>query len=209
MTNLERTEFKTASLGVAPALSISSRVDVSFVAARSMLRGLAFRLREGAEGVVLVKPQFELPSHLVKDGKVDAPELRKRALDTFCAKAQRLGFTLLSSFDSPVAGGSGTVEILAHLRFTGRPESMPKMGERKPVRQATKRRSKEHAKLRWFAVASPGLETPLCAELAAWPRSKTRASSRVAWNSRAPWARAWPRICTAASPRGFSCAWAR
>src|ERR1039457_1037740 len=167
VTNLEKTDFKTASLGVAPGPFDFFSVDVSFVAARSMLRGLAFRLREGAEGVVLVKPQFELPSHLVKDGKVDAPELRKRALDTFLGKAERLGFAPLGFFDSPVAGGSGTVEILVHLRFTGRPESMPKMGERKPVRPAPKKASKANAKLRWFAVASPGLEMPLCAELAA------------------------------------------
>jgi putative N6-adenine-specific DNA methylase len=166
VTNLERTELKTASLTVAPGPFDFFTVDVSFVAARSMLRGLAFRLREGAEGVVLVKPQFELPSHLVKDGKVDAPELRKRALDTFAAKATRLGFVLLASFDSPVAGGSGTVEILAHLRFAGRPESMPKVGERKPARPVAKKAVKTPAKLRWFAVASPGLEAPLLAELA-------------------------------------------
>ena len=167
VTNLERTEFKTASLSIAPGPFDFFTVDVSFVAARSMLRGLAFRLREGALGVVLVKPQFELPSHLVKDGKVDAPELRKRALDTFAAKAERLGFALLGSFDSPVAGGSGTVEILAHLRFAGRPQSMPKVGERKPARPMAKKAPKTNARLRWFAVASPGLETPLCAELAA------------------------------------------
>ncbi len=133
-----------------------------------MLRGLAFRLRNGAEGVVLVKPQFELPSHLVKGGNVDAPELRQRALDTFRAKAERLGFTLLSLFDSPVAGGSGTIEILAHLRFAGRPESMPKMGERKPARPAAAKKNPKNpnAKLRWFAVASPGLEAPLRGELA-------------------------------------------
>ena len=170
VTSLERTEFKTASLTVAPGPYDFFTVDVSFVAARSMLRGLAFRLRDGAEGVVLVKPQFELPSHLVKDGKVDAPELRRRALDTFSAKAQRLGFALLGSFDSPVAGGSGTVEILAHLRFAGRPEAMPRLGERKPARlvatKVSKATAKLAAKLRWFAVAAPGLEAPLCAELA-------------------------------------------
>jgi len=167
VTNLERTEFKTASLGIAPGPFDFFTVDVSFVAARSMLRGLAFRLREGALGVVLVKPQFELPSHLVKDGNVEAPELRQRALDTFVAKAERLGFALLGSFDSPVAGGSGTVEILAHLRFAGRPQSMPKVGERKPARPMAKKAPKTTARLRWFAVASPGLEAPLCAELAA------------------------------------------
>jgi putative N6-adenine-specific DNA methylase len=167
VTSLERTDFKTLSLDVAPGPFDFFTVDVSFVAARSMLRGLAFRLRAGAEGVVLVKPQFELPSHLVKGGKVDAPDLRQRAVDTFRAKAERLGFELLAYTDSPVAGGSGTVEILAHLRFNGRPASMPKMGERKPARPQLQKHAKAGSKLHWFAVASPGLEQPLCAELVA------------------------------------------
>ena len=166
VTSLERTDFKTLSLDVAPGPFDFFTVDVSFVAARSMLRGLAFRLRPDAEGVVLVKPQFELPSHLVKDGRVDAVELRKRAVETFRAKAERLGFELLGCVDSPVAGGSGTVEILAHLHFAGRPESMPKIGERKPARPQKKKSSQVPGELHWFAVASPGLEQVLCAELA-------------------------------------------
>jgi putative N6-adenine-specific DNA methylase len=167
VTSLERTDFKTLSLAVASGPFDFFTVDVSFVAARSMLRGLAFRLRAGAEGVVLIKPQFELPSHLVKDGKVGAPDLRMRAVEAFRAKAERLGFEQLGHVDSPVAGGSGTIEILAHLRFAGRPESMPKIGERKPARPHTKQSAQVLGELHWFAVASPGLEQPLCAELAA------------------------------------------
>ncbi len=98
-----------------------------------MLRGLAFRLRDGAHGVVLVKPQFELPERRLRAGKadsgaVDDPALRRAALERFAEKAQRLGFTLVEHADSPVAGGSGTVEVLAHLRFDGRPETMPQPG---------------------------------------------------------------------------------
>ena len=77
---LERTDFKTLSVNVEPGPFDFFSVDVSFVAARSMLRGLAFRLRPGAEGVVLVKPQFELPRHQVKAGDVSSPALRARAL---------------------------------------------------------------------------------------------------------------------------------
>lgn len=166
VTSLEHTDFKTLSLDVAPGPFDFFTVDVSFVAARSMLRGLAFRLRPGAEGIVLVKPQFELPSHLVKGGKVEATDLRKRAVESFRAKAERLGFELLGHVDSPVAGGSGTIEILAHLRFASRPETMPRIGERKPVRPQTKKSSHISGEMRWFAVASPGLEQTLCAELA-------------------------------------------
>lgn len=168
VANLERTDFKTLALGVAPGPFDFFTVDVSFVAARSMLRSLAFRLRPGALGVVLVKPQFELPSPLVKDGAVTDPGLRKRALDTFLAKAARLGFTEIGHIDSPVPGGSGTIEILAHLRFEGRPDSMPKPGEKKPA-TAAPRRSRALGPMRWFAVAAPGLEEALGAELAAMP----------------------------------------
>jgi len=164
VANLERMDFKTLALTVAPGPFDFFTVDVSFVAARSMLRGLAFRLRPGALGVVLVKPQFELPSSSVKGGMVTDPGLRKRALDTFLAKAERLGFTAIGHVDSPVPGGSGTVEILVHLRFEGRPDSMPKPGERKPARKVAARPG--HAgPMHWFAVAAPGLEAPLCAEL--------------------------------------------
>jgi putative N6-adenine-specific DNA methylase len=174
--SLEGTNWKTLSLTIAPGPFDFFSVDVSFVAARNMLRGLAFRLRPGAEGVVLVKPQFELPDHLVKGGEVSDPALRARALAGFRAKAVELGFALEAHADSPVAGGSGTVEILAHLRFLGRSEKLPQPGERKPVRPKRQkgraqgvRKLTERAALTWFAVASPGLEEAVHAEINALP----------------------------------------
>jgi putative N6-adenine-specific DNA methylase len=170
--NLERTDWKTLSLDKAPGPFDFFSVDVSFVAARNMLRGLAFRLRDGAEGVVLVKPQFELPSHLVRDGRVDDPGLRARALAAFTKKAESLGFAVLAHMDSPVPGGSGTIEILAHLRFSGRPASMPKPGEKRPARETIEPRpakdlgNKTHL---WFAAATPGLEDALAKEVSRLP----------------------------------------
>lgn len=124
VTSLERTDFKRASLDVAPGPFGFFAVDVSFVAGRSMLRSLAFRLGDGAEGVFLVKPQFELPPRLARDGVTD-PALRARALATFRAKAEALGFEVVAHADSPVAGEQGTVEILVHLRFLGRTARLP------------------------------------------------------------------------------------
>jgi putative N6-adenine-specific DNA methylase len=164
--SLEGADWKKLSLGVAPGPYDFFTVDVSFVAARNMLRGLAFRLRPGAEGVVLVKPQFELPDHLVRGGDVSDPALRARALETFTRKAEGLGFTVAAHRDSPVAGGSGTVEILAHLRFEGRSEKLPRPGERRPKAQRGRQvRALTAGPLRWFAVATPGLEEPVHAEI--------------------------------------------
>jgi putative N6-adenine-specific DNA methylase len=165
--NLERTDWKRLSLEVAPGPFDFFTVDVSFVAARSMLRGLAFRLREGAEGVVLVKPQFELPGGDVRGGDVSAPALRRKAFARFSAKAAALGFETLAHVDSPVPGGEGTVEVLAHLRFGARPASMPRLGEKREAappllnrrRPGSERRADlGSGTLRWFAVVAPGAE---------------------------------------------------
>ena len=136
---------------------------------------------------MLVKPQFELPDHLVRAGKVDDPVLRTRALDTFRAKAESLGFRLLAFADSPVTGGEGTVEILTHLRFEGRPTHLPQPGERKPARPKPGRRRELPARLTWFAVASPGLETVVGDEVGRLPGADFRPSpSPLAGRPRRP-----------------------
>src|SRR6185295_12750504 len=96
--SLEGTDWKTLSLSRAPGPFDFFTVDVSFVAARNMLRGLAFRLRAGAHGVVLVKPQFELGEHRLRAGKdasgaIDDPGLRRAALERVTEKARGLGFS--------------------------------------------------------------------------------------------------------------------
>jgi len=163
VTLLEDTDWKTLALGTAPGPFDFFTVDVSFVAARSMLRGLAFRLRAGAQGVVLVKPQFELPDAILRGRDINAAETRSLALQRFAAKAEALGFRIAAHADSPVAGGEGTIELLAHLSFAGRSEKLPQPGEKRPARPAPARRPppgalKLGAALDWFAVVTPGAE---------------------------------------------------
>ncbi|HEX4459754.1 MAG TPA: SAM-dependent methyltransferase [Polyangia bacterium] len=180
VTNLDGVHWKTLPLSEAAGPFDFFTVDVSFIAARSMLRGLAFRLRPGAEGVVLVKPQFEVEDKRVKGGDVSDPNLRRDALQSVQEKAESLGFVLVSSADSPVAGSSGTIEILAHLRFAGRSEKLPQPGEsrgqkepKKPKKR--KRGDKEGVRavsttldaLDLFAVGAPGLEAILAREVSA------------------------------------------
>ena len=170
VTSLEGVDWRRLSLAVAEGPFDFFTVDVSFVAARNMLRALAFRLRAGAEGVVLVKPQFELPDKRVKAAGADTARLRDEALAKVRERARGLGFEVVDHFDSPVAGGSGTIEVLAHLRFGGRPDTMPRPGERKPA--AAPRAAAPAARpstLRWFAVVAPGLEDVARDELEALP----------------------------------------
>jgi putative N6-adenine-specific DNA methylase len=204
VTSMEGTDWKRLTLHEAPGPFDFFTVDVSFVAARNMLRGLAFRLRPGASGVVLVKPQFELGDRQVSGGRVDDPNLRRLALEKVRRKAEALGFALLAHADSPVAGGEGTVEILAHLRFEGRPATLPAPGERRREAPRPARGAEAldgDARLRWFAVAAPGLEEVARAEVAALPgTADVRAvAGGVEWTGdlAAGWgANLWLRIAT-------------
>ena len=156
--NLERTHFKTLALEIAPGPFDFFTVDVSFMAARTMLRGLAFRLRPGAEGIVLIKPQFELPRDQVKDVKVTDPNLRRSAVELVRDKATSLGFEILEAFDAAVAGEIGTEEILAHLRFKGRSDRLPALDEKRvSAPPPTKSPSEVPLSEKYFAIAAPGL----------------------------------------------------
>ncbi len=171
VTSLEGVDWKRLSLAIAEGPFDFFTVDVSFVAARNMLRGLAFRLRPGAEGVVLVKPQFELPDRKLKAPGADMAALRREAVDKVRTRGEGLGFTLVDDFDSPVAGASGTIEVLARLRFDGRPASMPSPGERRghKPRAAAGAPSDAPDTLRWFAIVAPGLEEAARREVEALP----------------------------------------
>jgi putative N6-adenine-specific DNA methylase len=171
VSHLERSDFKTLPLRIAAGPFDFFTVDVSFVAARSMLRSLAFRLVPGAEGVVLIKPQFELPDKRVRRGNVSDPAVRGEAVRRFTHKATVLGFEVIATLDSPVPGGSGTVEIIAHLRFRGRSAALPEPGERRRRSQASSLpraiATPKFAErtLRWFAAAAPGAEQVLLREV--------------------------------------------
>jgi putative N6-adenine-specific DNA methylase len=192
--SLEETDWKTLSLSLAPGPFDFFTVDVSFVAARNMLRGLAFRLRVGAHGVVLVKPQFELGERRLRPAKdargaVDDPGLRRAALERVADKARGLGFSLVAHADSPVAGGSGTIEVLAHLRFDGRPASLPAPGESRGSPVRARRRSGAAAATvpsRWFVVSAPGLEGVTAREAEALAASARLGVSAGRAGSKAP-----------------------
>ena len=162
VVSLERTNFKTVSLQVAPGPFDFFVIDVSFVAARTMLRPLAFRLRPGARGVILLKPQFELADRFVHAGKVNALD-RAWALERLKKKGVELGFRLLGSADSPVAVASGAVEVMSLWCFEG-PTGILQKGAAKPKRAAAppeqRQRPERPARAERSAPRKPTSSTP-------------------------------------------------
>jgi len=97
-------------------------VDCSFISLRIVLPALLPLLDRPAEGVVLIKPQFEAGKEQVgKGGVVRDPAVRERVLDDTTQHCRSLGFSVRDVIASPLKGPAGNVEFLAHLAIDARP----------------------------------------------------------------------------------------
>lgn len=91
--------------------------DVSFVSVTKVIGpGLAL-CAEGAEAVILVKPQFEVGrDHIGKGGIVTDLDAIARARADIVAFMQTEGWALVGEVPSPIAGGDGNRETVGVFR---------------------------------------------------------------------------------------------
>lgn len=77
---------------------------------------MAASLTDCGEIVALIKPQFEAgKAALNKNGLVRGKKDHIRTLDTLCAFFAQRGLSLRGLTNSPICGGDGNIEYLAHL----------------------------------------------------------------------------------------------
>jgi len=122
---LERTNFRTV-----PAETVRAQgerafelvvMDVSFISAARLLPKVR-EVAEGAELLVMVKPQFEVGREQVgKGGVVRDDALRQQAAEAVMATAVELGWRPAGQSESRLAGPRGNREIFVHLRPCPRP----------------------------------------------------------------------------------------
>ncbi len=94
-------------------------VDLSFVSLTHILPVLPPFLSDHAEGVLLVKPQFEVgPENIGSGGIVRNAAARERAVELVRLKCGENGLTVAGSIPSPVSGGDGNLEFLLHVKRT-------------------------------------------------------------------------------------------
>jgi len=91
--------------------------DVSFISLELILPSVREVLAPRGEGVVLIKPQFELAKELVgKGGIVREPERRAMAVEKIRSAALAGGWEWLGVEASVIAGMDGNQEFLAYLK---------------------------------------------------------------------------------------------
>ena len=89
--------------------------DLSFISLTTVLPALVASAGLDAEYVVLVKPQFEVGRGGIREGIVRDAGLRADALSGVLWAAWDLGLGTAGVLPSPIIGGSGNHEYLAHL----------------------------------------------------------------------------------------------
>lgn len=91
-------------------------VDVSFISLKLILPALRPLMKEGREGVCLVKPQFEAGREKVgKNGVVRDPAVHLEVLEHFLSHAAEAGFSVKDITFSPIKGPEGNIEYLGYL----------------------------------------------------------------------------------------------
>lgn len=114
---LERTDARALTrtiLAEAPSLIVC---DVSFIGAAKALAVPLSLAAEAADLVVLVKPQFEAgPGAGGKGGVLEEDVARQAAASAIAALDGLERFALRGFCDSPIAGGDGNLEMLAHYQ---------------------------------------------------------------------------------------------
>ena len=92
-------------------------MDVSFISATYIIPAIKRILAPGSDFICLVKPQFEVgKSGLGKGGIVKSAKFRREAVDKVVKFAEENGFKCHSVIESPIIGGDGNIEFLAHFQ---------------------------------------------------------------------------------------------
>ncbi len=99
-------------------------VDVSFISLTKVLIPARALLKDNAEMVCLIKPQFEAGKDKVgKKGVVRDKNVHQEVIQKIVDFATENGFSVLNLEYSPIKGPEGNIEYLVHIRKTKDPRT--------------------------------------------------------------------------------------
>ncbi len=124
VVNLERTNIRYVTEEQIPEPLDFGSIDVSFISLTLVLPVLYRLLRDGGEGVCLVKPQFEAGKGKVgKKGVVREPEIHLEVLKKIFAFCGEIGFCVKGIHFSPIKGPEGNIEYLFYFKKSPEPSA--------------------------------------------------------------------------------------
>jgi len=94
-------------------------VDLSFISITKVIDNILTLLKENAELVILVKPQFETTPKLAKKGVVRDPDVHKIILEKVLTDLTGHSLKVAGLTFSPIKGPKGNIEFPVHLKRQG------------------------------------------------------------------------------------------
>ncbi|MEO5327360.1 MAG: TlyA family RNA methyltransferase [Magnetococcus sp. THC-1_WYH] len=99
-------------------------VDVSFIALARTIPPLLTVLKPGGRGVLLIKPQFELPPDQIAPGGVVGDDAaRHHAVKAVTEHCTAAGMDVIGITPSPITGSKGNQEYLLYFSFSPKSQS--------------------------------------------------------------------------------------
>lgn len=115
--SLERTNIRYLTKEQVPEPIAFFSVDISFISLRLALPVIHELLRSDAQGVCLIKPQFEAGrEHVGKKGVVRDPQVHVDVIHRIVDFASECGFCVAGLDFSPVKGPEGNIEYLLYVK---------------------------------------------------------------------------------------------
>jgi len=94
-------------------------IDVSFISLKKVIPKVMEFLRERAELIALIKPQFEVGKGQVGKGGIVRDEAKRRqVVEDITAFCQELGFQVKGVIPSPILGAKGNQEYLLYAELS-------------------------------------------------------------------------------------------
>lgn len=122
--NLERTNLRYITNEQIPELLDLAVMDVSFISIKMVLPAVKQLLKQDADLVCLIKPQFEAGREKVgKKGVVRDSAVHEEVIRSILDFAPQIGFTVMGLDYSPIKGPEGNIEYICHMKNGAYPGS--------------------------------------------------------------------------------------
>ena len=120
VVNLERTNLRYISEDIIPEKLDIAVCDVSFISIKLIMPSVINLLKDNADVVCLIKPQFEAGREQVgKKGVVRDISVHKSVVNDILNFMPEVGFSIISLDYSPIKGPEGNIEYLLHMKKGG------------------------------------------------------------------------------------------
>ncbi|NPA51725.1 MAG: TlyA family RNA methyltransferase [Aquificae bacterium] len=116
VVSLEKTNARYLSEKEIPEKVDFVVCDVSFISVLKILPNICNLLKDGAYGIVLIKPQFELSKKKVKGGVVKDKHLHIEAIKKVIEGLEESCYTVLDIDFSETWGPEGNIEFLIYIK---------------------------------------------------------------------------------------------